>query len=1044
MSLQKKINKLKREPKLFFKDMFLKRYIPLKNKVKSATPKKKYGYCKYAIVSAVYNVEKYLDDYFKSIINQRLDFKNNIHIILVDDGSIDNSANIIKNYQKKYPKNITYIYKENGGQASARNVGLKLLQEDPNLKDKFTWVTFTDPDDFLDRDYFYEVDEFLQKNEKYNIACVVCAINTFNTIGVYRKHPANFFTKSHIPVSLDDSTLDIITTSTRSFFLINDIKNMQLNFDTNIKTFEDCKFYLSYIQNNRNNNKYITYLSSAIYYARKRPDSTMKNIDLENYIKSLYTIQDIFQNNIQSHNKVLSVSQNVSLFHLFYLTKDIVDNNLKNINLESGKNLLYVLDNIFSKISVDTILDSTINKFSFHYKIGMLHCFKNIYPPFNRVYINDIDHIKQQICIRYFTPYPNDVESIQIDGKEIYADYEKIRQYNFLTRVFVYEKILWINIPKDSLKLEIFLKGQRAKIYFANKSYKVLDIKNIFHTIHNNIDSIWLLIDKDIAADDNAEHFYRYMMKNHPTQKIVFALRKDSKDWNRLEKEGFNLVDFGSYAFEAALKSCSKIISSHIDGYLTEYFGKTTLNNKQFVFLQHGITKDDISNWLNNKQIDCFITSTQNEYDSIADNFNHYKFSNKEVVLTGFARHDALLAKNKTNTKQILIMPTWRKNLVGTVSCSAQRDYKDGIKNSEYYIKWNDVLNSNMLKNIYEKYNYKIIFNPHPNMIPYLNDFTIPDFIDIADSNASLQDLFTNSSMMITDYSSVAFEMGYLKKPVIYYQFDEEEFFNSHTYTKGYFDYKRDGFGPVVTTQEELLIELENLVKNNCQVGEPYGSNIENTFAFRDGKCCERIYQAILELDKPYESKITTEQIRQKAKDALEYECFYEASCRYRYILENSQTIDISDVEQYLYCALKSNNGYEASKFILSIEDKTQFNTHIKIEIIKGVLSKDKNSKEEIEWILNALENIQVGSDELLSLTWAKLRVYIYLEKREKIKEIINTLKTKFNISKDEIDLELYLLRNNILAASGGGGDKVLHLMNFYLREMVGNYKVFV
>ncbi|WP_096030561.1 hypothetical protein [Campylobacter sp. P0109] len=81
--------------------------------------------------------------------------------------------------------------------------------------------------------------------------------------------------------------------------------------------------------------------------------------------------------------------------------------------------------------------------------------------------------------------------------------------------------------------------------------------------------------------------------------------------------------------------------------------------------------------------------------------------------------------------------------------------------------------------------------------------------------------------------------------------------------------------------------------------------------------------------------------------------------------MENSQTIDISDVEQYLYCALKSNNGYEASKFVLSIEDKTQLNAHIKIELIKGILSKNSNSKEEIEWVLDTLENIQVGSDEL-------------------------------------------------------------------------------
>ena len=118
----KKLEKLIRDPRLFFQDAFKKRLIPLGNALKKYKPKKYKGYSKYVIVSAVYNVEKYLDDYFKSIINQRLDFKKNIHIVCVDDGSIDNSAKIIKSYQKKYPKNITYLYKENGGQASARNL----------------------------------------------------------------------------------------------------------------------------------------------------------------------------------------------------------------------------------------------------------------------------------------------------------------------------------------------------------------------------------------------------------------------------------------------------------------------------------------------------------------------------------------------------------------------------------------------------------------------------------------------------------------------------------------------------------------------------------------------------------------------------------------------------------------------------------------------------------------------------------------------------------------------------------------------------------
>ncbi|TQR27513.1 hypothetical protein DMB92_09175, partial [Campylobacter sp. MIT 99-7217] len=151
--------------------------IPLQNFFKKLKPKKQQGFNKYAIISAVYNVEKYLDDYFNSIINQRLDFKNNILIICVDDGSTDHSANIIKKYQKKFPKNIIYLYKDNGGQASARNLGLDFLRKNQDqsninlnsslafdLKD-IEWVTFTDPDDFLDRDYFYEVDRFLRKEE---------------------------------------------------------------------------------------------------------------------------------------------------------------------------------------------------------------------------------------------------------------------------------------------------------------------------------------------------------------------------------------------------------------------------------------------------------------------------------------------------------------------------------------------------------------------------------------------------------------------------------------------------------------------------------------------------------------------------------------------------------------------------------------------------------------------------------------------------------------------------------------------------------------
>lgn len=129
--------------------------------------------------------------------------------------------------------------------------------------------------------------------------------------------------------------------------------------------------------------------------------------------------------------------------------------------------------------------------------------------------------------------------------------------------------------------------------------------------------------------------------------------------------------------------------------------------------------------------------------------------------------------------------------------------------------------------------------------------------------------------------------MAYIQKPTIYYQFNEEKKLMGHHLAEKRFDYRKDGFGPVVTTEEDLLQELEVLLKNDCKVGEPYKSNIENTFEFRDGKCCERIYQAILELDKPYERKWTLDYVLNLAQNALNAKCYKEASERFRFVLEH-------------------------------------------------------------------------------------------------------------------------------------------------------------
>ena len=77
---------------------------------------------KLSIIVPIYNVEKYLDKCIKSLLDQ--DFKN-YEILLINDGSTDNSEALCLKYANKYKKKIKYFYKENGGLSSARNYGLE-------------------------------------------------------------------------------------------------------------------------------------------------------------------------------------------------------------------------------------------------------------------------------------------------------------------------------------------------------------------------------------------------------------------------------------------------------------------------------------------------------------------------------------------------------------------------------------------------------------------------------------------------------------------------------------------------------------------------------------------------------------------------------------------------------------------------------------------------------------------------------------------------------------------------------------------------------
>ena len=115
-----------------------------------------------SVIVPVYNVERYLRQCIESITNQSY---KNLQIILIDDGSKDNSGKICDEYAEK-DKRVEVIHKENTGVSAARNTGLD------NAKGE--WITFVDADDWVEKN-FCEI--LIKKATENESDCIACGYN---------------------------------------------------------------------------------------------------------------------------------------------------------------------------------------------------------------------------------------------------------------------------------------------------------------------------------------------------------------------------------------------------------------------------------------------------------------------------------------------------------------------------------------------------------------------------------------------------------------------------------------------------------------------------------------------------------------------------------------------------------------------------------------------------------------------------------------------------------------------------------------------------
>lgn len=368
-----------------------------------------------------------------------------------------------------------------------------------------------------------------------------------------------------------------------------------------------------------------------------------------------------------------------------------------------------------------------------------------------------------------------------------------------------------------------------------------------FRIRHKNI---WLICERKDEARDNGYWFFKYLCENHPEIEAVYAINKNGSDYKKVEKLG-KVISFGSLTHWIYYFAAKRNISSQKEGkpnaalcYVLEvYLGA----RKNRAYIRHGICKDD-QRWVyyDVTKMNLFACSAQREYEFVSRKFGYPK---ENVQLLGLCRFDNLLSPHQVR-RQILIMPTMREWLRSVSSDTELYEGHRDISKSEYVVTWNRLLNNPELHQLLDRENVDLVFFPHASMQKYVEMFTLKSkHIKVASAkDYDVQQLLMESAMLVTDYSSIYFDFAYMKKPLVYYQFDYEKY-RKGQYQEGYFSYENDGFGPVVRTESELLTVLRNGIQNRFALDMKYEKRVDSFFAYHDTKNCERTFAAIQKMD---------------------------------------------------------------------------------------------------------------------------------------------------------------------------------------------------
>ncbi len=717
---------------------------------------------KLSIIITYYNNEEHILDCIESIKKQR---NQNFDLIIVDDGSTDSSADLIKDATSDYDKNITYIKLEyNNGHAHARNKALEKVNTQ--------YLMFLDADDQLAS---YAVEYYLSKVN--GLDGLIAPIHKF-AINKPQYVDKDKIRIEYLSQKSNPNSFLRKNTACNILFKTAIIKAHNIKFNENLKIYTDASFVLDYINYAE---RFVRLFDFPFYHRGEIYDpfegNTLSDQDFiltfEDYVNSY--IDSVKRTN---NKKVLSF-----LTHKMKLEiKNGFDPSLRDIELRYNM-LEKPLVKIVKTIKWDLLKDSKLL-----YNLEILFLSMNAVE--NAKYVNNLRSVSRHV--------KNIVQNNKMKNRSKYKLFDKEDSVDSNTIVF------------ES---------------FGGKNYS-----------------------------DSPKYIYEYMQKNYPKLNYIWVFNNPDKNViiGNAEK-----VKKGSKEYYDAYSKAKFWVSN---ARLPLYLNKK--ENQIYIQTWHGTPLKRLANDMKvvrmpgtttaNYKKNFYAETSRWDYLVSPNRYSSNIFKTafwmdeKRTWEIGYPRNDVLV--NRSNDQEyinqikkdlnlpegkkvIMYAPTWRDD--------------EFVKKGKYLFDLKINL-ENLQKELGE--DYVILLRMHYLISNALDLNGYEDFAIDVSNYSDISELYLISDALITDYSSVMFDFGILKRPQYFFAYDIEK------YDKGlrgfYMDYMNDLPGEIITDEFKLAEELKNIDEHK----EKYKDKIE------------KFYEKFCSLEKGQSSKFIGDFINEKTK----------------------------------------------------------------------------------------------------------------------------------------------------------------------------------